>query len=161
MLAHTHKMVYPQFQERQSEQIHSKVRLAADRRSHQGGRGSYASATASQTGAGAAQDVTLEAIRSARDESARAYATLQADMRTEFGGRLVDLGSKLDTVLQRTEVTDAVLFERAQDGSFVNRLEAFQGVVVAVNAGATVLQNGLMQLHGTHWDCPTGTRGQS
>ena len=70
-------------------------------------------------------------------------------MRAEFGGRLKDLGSKLDTVLQRTEVTDAVLFERAQDGSVVNRLEAFQGVVVALNAGATVLQNGLMQLHGT------------
>ena len=119
VLAHTHKMVYPQFrtdevmvritgppgvpqfQERQSEQIHSKVRLAVDRRSHQGGRGSYASAMASQPGVGAAQDVTLEAIRSARDESARAYAILQADMRAEFGGRLMDLGSKLDTVPHR------------------------------------------------------------
>ena len=114
-----------------------------------GARNSYAAAVARTPPLAPATVTTLEAIQEAKESARQSYQAIKSDLQEEFSTKFADLGAKLDTVLERTQVTDAVLFDRAQDGTVVNRLDTFSEMAVALNTGSVILHEGLGQLHRT------------
>ena len=153
-----------EYEAKQTKSIAAKVKASAvDKRGTQGGRGppgqsgrggmgarnTYAAAVAHTPPLVPATVATLEAIQEAKESARQSYQAIKSDLQEEFSTKFADLGAKLDTVLERTQVTDAVLFDRAQDGTVVNRLDTFSEMAVALNTGSVILHEGLGQLHRT------------
>ena len=112
-----------------------------------GARNTYAAAAAHPPPLVPATVAAHQAIQEAKESARQAYQATKSDLQEEFSTKFADLGAKLDTVLERTQVTDVVLFDRAQDGTVVNRLDTFSEMAVALNTGSVILHEGLGQLH--------------